>query len=111
MFVGTLKGLVGRYFIAVSLGDDGSFGGGNGFWRLGDPCTICGPRYCDPSVVRMEPCRNPRGHAWSQVHAWQSSRVPESQVKVFAPRASSVEEARARAVEMAEEIRVHGHLL
>ncbi|MFD0352962.1 hypothetical protein ACFVHW_04320 [Streptomyces sp. NPDC127110] len=108
--VGTLKGLVGRYFIAASLDDTGAFRGGNGFWRLGDPCTRCAERPLDPADVRREPCLNPRGHAWSQVRTWRSNGVPESSVRVLAPRAASPEEARARAVEMCERLRTVGHL-
>ncbi|RSS95093.1 hypothetical protein EF903_05485 [Streptomyces sp. WAC05292] len=108
--VGTLAGLVGRYFIAVSLNEDGSFRGGNGFWRLGDPCTRCADRPLDPSDVRRELCRNPRGHAWAQMDMWRSSGLPESGMRVLAPRATSYEEARARAIDMCEQIRTVGHL-
>ncbi|KIF05173.1 hypothetical protein PL81_14685 [Streptomyces sp. RSD-27] len=108
--VGTLDGLIGRYFIAVSLDETGAFRGGNGFWRLGDPCTICADRPLDPADRRWEPCRNPRGHAHAQLDMWRASRLPESGMRVLAPFAPTVDSARARAIEMCERIRTVGHL-
>ncbi|MER7761553.1 hypothetical protein [Streptomyces sp. NPDC097619] len=107
---GTLNGLVGRYFAAVSVDDANVFRGAVGFWRLGDPCAACAVPPADPAQVVRVPCRNPRGHAHAQVKVWLANRHGEGGARVLAPVAPTREEARRRIVDMCERIRVVGHL-
>ncbi|MFD4933474.1 hypothetical protein [Streptomyces virginiae] len=110
LHVDTLNVLIGRYFIAVSLDDTGAFRGGNGYWRLGDPCSLCADRPLDPADRSWAPCHNPRGHAHAQLDMWRAGRLPESGMRVLAPLAPTADAARARAIEMCERIRTVGHL-
>lgn len=98
-----------RWWLAVSLDDQGRYQGANGF-RESHPCEMCAPSAIDPDLQTREPCRTPRAHAWNQVGHWDDYHRSPGRNVVLAPIADTLDQAREIAREICERIRTVGHL-
>lgn len=98
-----------RWWLAVSLDDQGRYRGANGFCD-GHPCEMCAPRATDPYYQTTESCRKAHAHAWNQVGNWEDNSRIHGKHYILGVLADDVDEARDTARGICERIRTVGHL-
>ncbi|MEU1221302.1 hypothetical protein [Streptomyces microflavus] len=89
---------IGRVYLACVLNPDGTLSGSNAE-ALGWPCEPCAPYSYDPARQERHPCRNPRGHVWSQIRDWEGGKPTLREYVVRSPIAPDLPTARRMAAE------------
>lgn len=92
---------IGRVYLACVIKPDGTLAWAAPF-ALGWDCEQCAPWSTDPKYQKRYPCRDPRGHAWTQVNRWAGHGGPSNghTYDVLSPRAADLPSALERAAEI-----------